>query len=103
MTGFQVALESLTHDAKRWYAVSDTLEAAARSAAHLTPDAATFSFAGQSVAAEYEALRSMVQNYLQAGGQKTERAAQALREVRETYERSDDEAGRRIREAWSYE
>lgn len=97
----EAALAALTTDANRWDDVSDALAGARDAATRLTLPASTFSFAGGEAATAYEAVRAHVRALLDGGVQETAGAAQALREVRRTYEETDEAARAGLSGRWA--
>jgi len=97
------ALEALTADANRWDGVAQELTGAANAADRLALSEKTFSFAGSSVAASYEAVRAYVEQLLRSGASETTGAAAELRRVRTAYESADEAARAALRGLWSWE
>jgi uncharacterized protein YukE len=102
MTDFQVAMNALTKDAKRWDDTADMLKTAATDCAAMTLRAQDFSFMGGEVHKEYEAARTFMHDYLSDGQRATSKTASTLRDVRKTYEGSDERAKHNIESAWDW-
>jgi hypothetical protein len=92
-----VALDALEADAVLWTRAAADLRAAATTTEgqRLDPDA--FSFAGESVAAVYEALRVEVAALLRAGADNLDAVAAALRRSAATYAAEDAAGAHRLR------
>lgn len=102
MTTLQAALDALAHDATTWDDVSATLSTAGTSAAGevLTDD--QFSWAGSAtgLSETYAALKDKIAGLCQNGSQETTAAAAELRNVKTTYEGTDDAAKNRLNGVW---
>lgn len=101
--GLEVALDALTDDAAIWEDASGTLEDAASAAGGLGLTHGQFSFAGGTVAATYEELRSRVQTLLEDGAGKLDDGAAQLRQVRTTYEGSDEASKDSLDGVWDWD
>lgn len=99
---FQTSMHALSADATKWSETSDMLDTASSAAGEMTLTLQDFTFAGGEVLAAYEEMRSFVQDYLTTGSKETDGAASALREVRRTYEGSDEGAKRSIESKWQW-
>ena len=97
------ALDALTADANRWEGVADELGGAGDAAAALWLPRSAFSFAGGDAAATYEAVRAHVESLLRGAQSEVVGAAAALRQVRATYEGTDDAARAALQATWSTE
>jgi len=94
-----VALAALEADAARWSAAATALRAAATAAGGLVLADATFSFAGDQVAAAYEALRSRTARLLAEGADNLDAVAAALRAGAAAYAAEEAAAAERLRAA----
>lgn len=92
-----VALAELRSDATHWMRTSDKLRAAAGRADAQRLDPATFSFAGQDVAAAYEALRAKLASLLTGGADVAVATAQALAASADAYEAEENQNVHRLR------
>lgn len=99
---FEAAMQALTDDAKRWDGVADATRTAADKAGGLTVHASQFSFAGGSVSTAFEDVRSLVEELLRGGATEMAGAATALRQVRTTYEGTDEAARQRLAGTWDW-
>lgn len=85
-----VALDALRTDATMWDGFADTLRTAVGAAQSLVVPPSAFSFAGQSVATQYDAIRNRMATLLEGGAVNFDATATALRQSADAYE--DDEA-----------
>jgi hypothetical protein len=99
---FEAAMQALTDDAKRWDGVADATGTAASTAGALTAHPSQFSFTGGAVATAFEELRAVVENLLRDGSAEMAGAATALRQVRATYEGTDEAARQRLAGTWDW-
>jgi len=99
----KVALEALAQDAGVWDDVSSTLGGARDSASSLTVTEGQMSWAADvtGLLQTYESMRSKTQTLLGDGSTQTSTIAQGLRQVRTTYEGSDQAAVERLSSAWA--
>jgi uncharacterized protein YukE len=97
---FEAAMQALTDDAKRWDRVADAARTAADTAGSLTTHPSQFSFAGGAVASSFEEVRAIVEQLLRGGSTEMAGAATALRQVRATYEGTDESAKQRLAGTW---
>ena len=99
----KVALEALAADAVVWDDVSSTLGGARDSAVGLTVSEAQMSWAADvtGLLQTYESIRSKTQTLLGDGATQTSTMAEGLRQVKATYEGSDQAAVERLSSAWA--
>ncbi|MBT0993258.1 hypothetical protein KIN34_03010 [Cellulomonas sp. DKR-3] len=100
---FEAAMQALTDDAKRWDGVADVTRTAADSAGSLSVRPSQFSFAGGAVSTSFEEIRSVVEGLLRGGSAEMAGAATALRQVRATYEGTDEAAKQRLAGTWDWD
>jgi hypothetical protein len=79
-------LQALRDEATTWVGLADTMTESARRARAAGLPPAAFSFAGQAVAAAYEALRAKTADLLDAGAANFDDIAAALRATAAAYE-----------------
>lgn len=75
----EVALDALEADAVGWSAAAADLRGAAQAAVGVPVAVSAFSFAGQSVAASYDELRSKMETLLSEGADSLDAIATGLR------------------------
>ena len=102
MSTLQAALDALSHDATTWDDVSSTLSSAATSASGEFLDDDQFSWAGSAtgLTATYAALKDKIAGLCAGGSQETAAAAQELRNVKTTYEGTDEAAKNKLHGVW---
>ena len=99
----KVALEALAADAGVWDDVSSTLGGARDSATGLTVTQGQMSWAADvtGLLQTYESMRSKTETLLGDGSTQTSTIAHGLRQVKTTYEGSDQAAVDRLSSAWA--
>jgi hypothetical protein len=95
-----VALQALRDDADDWADAAEGMRAAARRARDAALPPATFSFAGQGVAAAYEALRVRTADLLAAGSRNFDDIAVALLASAASYEADEAAHVQRLTSAY---
>ncbi|MCT2223364.1 hypothetical protein [Microbacterium paraoxydans] len=85
-----LSFEALTKDATLWDAASATLQSSAGEIAGIEVNRGAFSFAAIDLADLYAELHSRVQQLLTDGANRTSEGADALRAVRDQFERYED-------------
>ncbi|WP_109508008.1 hypothetical protein [Nocardioides speluncae] len=99
---FEVAMDALTSDAKRWDTIAGRLETSANDLAGLTLNPKAWTFAGGEAAEAYERFRGIVESYVRGGATETASAAVRLREIRRIYESADEEAKNDLARIWKW-
>jgi hypothetical protein len=96
------AIAALRDDGATWRLASADLETAARAAAGLTLDGGAFSAVGDltGLTAAYGALRRHVARLLLEGARQDAATAAALDAAAAGYERDENDAVHRLRQAW---
>jgi len=97
---FEASIDALTADSRRWDDSADMLATAAKTVGGMRLGPDVFGFAGGNAYEAYESIRSYTEEYLQKGSHETSGAAAALRQVRDTYEGSDEEAKQKFASKW---
>jgi hypothetical protein len=96
----KVAFEALSKDATVWDEAGDTLETAQGAVADIEVNRGAFSFAAMDVADSYSELHSRVSELLRSGAVETRAGADALRAVREEFERLEDITTSELNSMW---
>ena len=86
----KVSYEALSKDASLWDAAGDTLENGVVELTAIVAHRGAFSFAAMDVADLYLELHARVLSLLEAGAAATRAGADALRAVRDDFERNED-------------
>lgn len=86
----KLAFEALTKDASVWDAAGDTLDASRSALAAIDVYRGAFSFAALDIADDYAELHARVTDLLAAGAAATRAGAEALRAVRNDFERYEE-------------
>ena len=96
----KVAYEALTKDASLWDSVADTLEEAQNDVRGIEVYRGAFSFGGIDAADTYLELHARVLDLLGAGATATRDGANALRTVRNEFERLEDYTQAELYSVW---
>lgn len=85
-----LSFEALSKDASIWDEASATLQSSADDIGAIEVNRGAFSFAAMDVADQYAQLQTLVQQLLADGARLTGEGADALRAVRNDFERHED-------------
>ena len=96
----KVAYEALSKDASIWDEAGDTLDTAYTEVNSIEVYRGAFSFAAIDIADTYAELHAQVLALLQAGGAATHAGADALRTVRDDFERLEDYTQAELYSVW---
>lgn len=102
MTTVKAAIKALHDDAKQWKGVADTLSKAQGAANGLTLGVGPLSWASRDtgLATTYEEIRVKVARLLGEGKSNMDSLGHALEKVAKAYEKSDEDAARRMKGVW---
>lgn len=95
-----LAFEALTKDASIWDEAGDTLEASQTELAAIEVNRGAFSFAAMDVADLYAGLHQQVVSLLSEGAAATRSGADALRAVRDDFQRYEDVTQSELHSVW---